>query len=66
MLYEAGFADRMVAAELAEVVGSQVTNKSRLLRIMREKDDSVRDTLAAFPLYYSFVWERVMRGGRQY
>ncbi|MEQ2006990.1 MAG: DEAD/DEAH box helicase [Limisphaerales bacterium] len=63
MLYELGFADRVVAAELAEVVGPRATSKSRLLRIMREEPDAIKEALADFPSYYSFVWEKVLGGG---
>ena len=63
LLHEVGFADRVVAAELAEVVGPRATTKSRLLRIMREKHDSIREALTDFPSYYSFVWESVLGGG---
>jgi hypothetical protein len=64
LLYEVGFADRVIAAELAEVVGPRATTKSRLLRIMREKREIVSEALAEFPAYYSFVWKSVL-GGRE-
>ena len=64
LLHEIGFADRVVAAELAEVVGPRATTKSRLLRIMREKQDRMAEALAGFPSYYSFVWKSVLGGSR--
>ncbi len=63
MLHEIGFADRVVASELATVVGPRATTKRRLLRIMRERRDSMVETLAEFPTYYTFVWESVLGGG---
>ena len=63
LLYEVGFADRVIVTELAEVVGPHATNKSRLLRIMRENQEGIGEALASFPSYYSFVWESVLRGG---
>lgn len=64
LLHELGFADRVVAAELAEVVGPRATTKSRLLRIMRENQENIGESLAEFPSYYSFVWESVLGGER--
>lgn len=62
LLHEVGFADRVVATDLAKVVGPRATTKSRLLRIMRENSDSMSDVLAKFPSYFSFVWKNVLGG----
>jgi POLQ-like helicase len=64
LVHELGFADRVIATDLAEILGSRATTKRRLIRIMRENQDSMTETLAAFPSYYSFVWNNVLNTGR--
>ena len=63
MLHELGFADRILAAELAEVVGPGATTKRRLRRLMRERRDRMLGVLEDFPSYYVFVWESVLGEG---
>jgi hypothetical protein len=55
-----GFADRVLAAELAEVVGSGATTKRRLRRLISEQRDRMLGVLEDFPAYYTFVWESVL------
>jgi POLQ-like helicase len=60
LLHELGFADRVLAAELAEVVGSGATTKRRLRRLISEQRDRMLGVLEDFPAYYTFVWESVL------
>lgn len=61
VLHEIGFADRVVASDLADVVGAGGSSKCRLLQIMQERQGDIDDALAGFPSYYSFVWKSVLR-----
>ncbi|MBI5382230.1 MAG: DEAD/DEAH box helicase [Opitutae bacterium] len=65
ILHEAGFADRVVADELAEIAGPRAITKSRMRIILRSQHARVENVLAMFPSYYSFVWDKVLRGGRR-
>lgn len=46
LLHELGFADRVIASELAQIVEPGATTKGRLLRVMQEKQESI-DAVAA-------------------
>lgn len=60
LLHEIGFADRILARELAEIVGPNATTRRRLRRLMREHRDRLIGVLEDYPSYYSFVWESVL------
>lgn len=64
-LHEAGFADRVIAGELATLAGGRAFNKARLRLALRMQQDRVRGVLDQFPSYYTFVWETVLRAGRR-
>lgn len=60
VLYEAGFADRTLAIELARVV-PDVSSRSEIREAMREAVDAVEAILVRYPQYFSEVFERVAR-----
>lgn len=62
-LHELGFADRVVATELANLLGRNFTTKAKLLRSMRNQSDRVEVKLAEYPAYFSFVWKHVLNDG---
>lgn len=58
LLYEAGFADRPLALELAGVV-SEISSRSEVRNAMREERVAAEVILARYPRYFAEVFERV-------
>jgi len=54
-LYECGFADRVVAGALSNVIGVEPSNRSRTIRTLREKEVVIRVALKAYPSYFDAV-----------
>ncbi len=58
LLYEAGFADRPLALELAGAV-PEITSRSELSNMIREEQAVVKTILVRYPQYFTGVFERV-------
>jgi hypothetical protein len=58
LLYEAGFADRPLASDLAVVV-SGASSRANLQAAMRQSREAIEDVLGRYPQYFWKVYERV-------
>lgn len=58
LLYEAGFADRSLASDLAVVVPG-ISSRAQLQAAMRLSREAVEDVLGNYPQYFWMVYERV-------
>ena len=58
LVYEAGFADRVVALELAELLPG-LSSRDELRDAMRERDPDVDELLSTWPSYFVQVAERL-------
>ncbi|MDI1335818.1 MAG: DEAD/DEAH box helicase, partial [Lacunisphaera sp.] len=63
-LHELGFADRVLASDLARILIAETSSKSRVRKLLRFRRDEVEALLNAFPSYFSFVWNVVLHGRR--
>lgn len=61
-LHELGFADRVVASDIAALLPRETSNKAQIRRMLDSNQAEVRATLAEFPSYYTFAWETVVSG----
>ncbi|MEW6220866.1 MAG: hypothetical protein AB1634_15220, partial [Thermodesulfobacteriota bacterium] len=59
LLYEAGFADRPLAIELAEVV-PEISAREELKAGLRRKRRAAEAVLTEYPAYFRRVFERVV------
>lgn len=64
-LHELGFVDRLLAREMADVLLVETSSRKRLRRFLRLRHEEIEAVLEEFPSYYSFVWRRVLRRGKQ-
>jgi len=58
LLYEAGFADRPLASDLAVVVPG-ISSRAQLQAAMRQSKGAIEDILGSYPQYFMRVYERV-------
>jgi hypothetical protein len=58
LLYEAGFSDRPLALELAQVLPA-ISNRAEMRDGMREEKEVVEQVLDRYPTYFTHVFERV-------
>lgn len=58
LLYEAGFADRPLASDLALVVPG-ISSRAQLQATMRRSREAIEDVLGNYPQYFLRVYERV-------
>ena len=61
LLYEAGFADRVLAQRLAALLES-INSRRAALTQLRERSTDVRELLAEFPTYFSRVLDNLTSG----
>jgi POLQ-like helicase len=60
LLYEMGFADRVIAIALAGTIGS-AASKVSVRRALRTRREAVATLLEQYPSYYTEVFERIVR-----
>jgi hypothetical protein len=60
LLYEAGFSDRPLALDLAELV-PEVSSRSATSAALRKERENVEAVLARYPQYFSRILERLIR-----
>jgi hypothetical protein len=60
VLNEMGFADRIVAAEIATLLGVNSEKKKEIRKTLLARREDVGALLQSFPSYYLFVWESIM------
>ena len=58
LLYEAGFADRPLALELAGAV-PEIASRSEVRNAMREEQPAVEAILERYPRYFTEVFDRI-------
>lgn len=54
-IYECGFADRIIAAELSSVIGAAPKTRSRAVSLLRANEQSARAVLEKYPEYFETV-----------
>jgi len=59
LLYEAGFADRPLAIDLAHAV-QEISSRAEMMSVMRRQSQAVETVLAKYPQYYWRVFDRVV------
>jgi POLQ-like helicase len=59
LLYEAGFSDRPLALDLAELV-PEISTRSEMRAALREERANVEATLTRYPEYFSRILERLL------
>jgi hypothetical protein len=62
VLNEMGFADRIVASEVAALLGVNSENKREVRKTLLSRREDVGALVQRFPSYYLFVWESILSG----
>lgn len=64
-LHEMGFADRVVASDIAMILARDTSSRKRVRQLLRFRADRVEILLTQYPSYYTFVWTTVVRGRKK-
>lgn len=64
-LHELGFMDRILAREIANILGVDTQIRPILRRALRRHEEAVESCLEQYPAYYNFVWRRVLWRGQR-
>ena len=62
VLYEIGFSDRVISAELSSILKSRPSNKETILRMLKQQESEIRGVLDKYPVYFTYVAEQLFDG----